>query len=384
LTELHHAGGAMVLVDFARTIDDEARKVELLSLVEAQARYGVKPTLASVQPLFDKKQPVSVRVLAYQLAALSGDDKIVEQLVQMFTGTDFENRLLAASALGYTRRADIAPRLEEALVEGDVRIRLSAARGLGLIGQESSIKPIEQALTKERDPQVLRALVASLGQIRVTRALQVLRFQTSSQDPAFKMAIIDALVSLNNPEAKTSLEVLMKDRAEDVRWAAWIALVKLVPQEGMRLRKSMLVNPPANFLDGIASLEPSVRVELFKEMLGHTQPRVADGVLAFLLTARTDNAALLRDALISPTVPERIKRNILDQLSGELTLEDAMTLERIIRGGAGAPELMRQAAWQLARLGNKTLEASYRGLLGNADVTLRAAGAYGLLLSQDG
>jgi HEAT repeat protein len=384
LTAQHHAGGAAQLIELARASEDNARKVELLTLVLDQVQFGVKPSLESVRPLLDKKNAPEVRVIAYQLAALSGDDKIADQLVDMFTGTDFDDRLLAAPALGYTRRVAVAPRLEAALVEGDARIRLGAAQGLGLIGQESSLTPLEKALSREREPSIRLAVVRSISQIKATRSLQVLRFQTSTQDVTLKLALIDAFVALGNPEAKASLEVLIKDRADQVRWRAWLALVKLSSADGLKLRKTMLANPPDDFMESLVMVEPATRASLLKELLAHQQPRVSGAVVARLLAYRSDNMALLHDALTTPEVPERVKRAILDQLGAGMTVADAPLLEQIIRNGAGTPDLARQAGWILARLGEPSLEASFRGLLGSKDVALRSAATYGLMLSQGG
>lgn len=384
LTALHNAGGASALLELARATEDNARKVELLGLVQQQIQFGVKPSLESVRPLLDKKQPQEVRLIAYQLAAQSGDEKIATQLLEMFTGTTFDDRLLAAPALGYTRRADVAPRLEAALVEGDLRIRLGAAQGLGLIAQESSLTPLEKALSREREQVIRLAIVRSISQIKVPRSLQLLRFQTSTQDNVLKLALIEAFISLGNPDAKASLEVMTKDRAEQVRWSAWIAQIMLAPADALKARKTMLANPPDNFVEGISKLERATQVSLFKELLAHQQPRVTGAVLLHLFANRSDNAALLREALVEPNIAERVKRNILEQLSGELGAQDATTLEQVIRGGAGTPELARQAAWSLSRLATPELEASFRGLLNNKDLAIRSAATYGLMLSQGG
>lgn len=197
---------------FAASTDDASRRSTLLEAARDAARRGVAPKMAQVKPLMALELEEVDTTTVYQLAAATGDDEILSKLRTFFGSNTYSERLLAVRALPYSGDKGAAKTLSSSLFEGKSDMRIASARGLAVMGESSTLSAIQKALGRDRNPEVKLALIDALGAIGTTGALRILRFQTTTNDPKIKQAIIAAIRTSENKEGFKTLRSLLRDR----------------------------------------------------------------------------------------------------------------------------------------------------------------------------
>ncbi|RAL23651.1 hypothetical protein DL240_05690 [Lujinxingia litoralis] len=375
LVRLGEARGAAPLFKKAAGQEPSERAEILSFLVEERARVR----LDELRPLIAATEDQSDRELLYQLAALTGDDAVYQELVEMFRSDVFERRLVGAKALGLTRRAEAMELLNRGLFEGSREIRLHSARGLGQIANAGALTPLRRAVTNERDKEVRLAAVEALGQIREARAVQVMRFLTTDQDPEIKLQLVDSLINTGVPEAAQTLEILLRDRDLSVQWQAFVGLLKLDPQAAERHVRTALRNPPPQFADALnpQQLSSAAREFIYTHLFRHNASRVREAAMAQLERYRETLLPLARELATADDIQPDVRSELIYQLAASNDPKMTATLESVVRLRPDEPAAIL-AAWALARRGDAELEASFRGYLTRDNPLMRAIASYGL------
>ncbi|TXD36385.1 hypothetical protein FRC96_09910 [Lujinxingia vulgaris] len=376
LVRLGEDQGAAPLFKHASALEPAERAEILGFLVEHRARVR----LDAIRPLIEATEDQRDRELLYQLAAITGDDAVYQELVEMFRSDQFDQRLVGVQALGLTRRAEALEHLGRGLFEGQREIRLHSARGLGQIANPEALTGLRRAVTNERDKEVRLAAVEALGEIKDRGSVQVMRFLTTDQDPEIKRQLVASLIDTGVPEASQALEMLLRDRNLDVQWDAFVGLLKLAPDSAQRHISTALRNPPQQFTDALnpQQLSSQMREVLYTAMFNHSSSRVRQAAIAQLERYRETLLPLAQTLATSADIinPE-VRAELVYQLASAGDAKNIATLESVVRLFGEEPAAI-VAAWALAREGQADLEASFRGYLGRDNPLMRAIAAYGL------
>lgn len=130
---------------------------------------------------------------------------------------------LALGRLG----GDHCARLTELLDDADARVREAAADGIARCSAGAVGARIADALRREVDPRVRRALVRALGATGGPEAVRELLRVGTSGDPVLRFGIVRALGRTGTPEALPPLLDALADPAPEIQAAALRALGEL-------------------------------------------------------------------------------------------------------------------------------------------------------------
>jgi HEAT repeat protein len=117
---------------------------------------------------------------------------------------------------------------KDLLTHGDIVIRTRCICILADLGGKDAIDDISQVLTNDKDTLVRHEAAFSLGQLGFTSAVDPLSKAVES-DPSFfvRHEAAVALGVIGSEKARTSLNKALKDKSEEVRESAIIALANL-------------------------------------------------------------------------------------------------------------------------------------------------------------
>lgn len=372
LLELGDASGLPVMLSIAKAEEKPAGVAAVLGkLLDADA----KPKFADVEQWLASEDP-TVKLRANQLAAASGDAKFIGQLVEMYGSTEFDDRLIAVKSIGYADDKRATNVLTQSLFEARNDIRTAAAEGLVEYANPATLPALKRALTGERDKKIKLTVVDAIGAIGGADALQILRFQVTSNDLETKKRIIEAIRATGMKKGAKALEVLLRDRNNDVQWRAFLAALALDQSVAKPMFATVFRNPPGDFMDDVDELDAPLRKVVYRYLLEETSGSMRSKAAANTMR-RGEFDDVLYEIVQSSTADTSLRRDIIHHLGNRANKKDLIVLERVARGKS--PSLARAAAWMLTRHPDKSLEASYRGYLSSKDEALRAIAALGLV-----
>ncbi len=378
LLTLNQRDAVGMSLTFAASTDDASRRSTLLEAARDAARRGVAPKMAQVKPLMALELEEVDTTTVYQLAAATGDDEILSKLRTFFGSNTYSERLLAVRALPYSGDKGAAKTLSSSLFEGKSDMRIASARGLAVMGESSTLSAIQKALGRDRNPEVKLALIDALGAIGTTGALRILRFQTTTNDPKIKQAIIAAIRTSENKEGFKTLRSLLRDRDPAVRWQAYVAALDIAPAQAKAQMSSMFRDPPGSFVVDLATIDDvGTKRMAFAALAEQESSRMRPPAVNHMITHQPLYEEQLRALAIKDGYNEGSRMVIIDALAVAPSKEDIIALKRIARSEK-APRVAHHATWRLAAHPSKDLEATYRGLLTGADPILKGLAAFGL------
>ncbi len=379
LLSSHHLAAFPDALKLASTTEDAALRALIVKSAHDAMADGYTPKYGDIAPLVELKLTGPVQVQVAQLAAASGDASYKEQLLKYFQSNIFEERLLAAQAMGYTKDEAMVQLLAGSLFEGDRRIRLYSAQGLGKLGKESAVKALQQSLSKERDPAVTLAVIDALGYIPSDQSARILRMQTTKRDPKVKEHVV--LAYMNHKDAKNikALELLLRDREERVRWLAFLTTFELDEKQGENLFASILRDPPSTWASDMKLLSDARQDKMIAYLVKHKSRTVQAGALGFALKHPERFKDLLQELLLDESYKESARMTILANLAEHHGKTSQALIERIAGSETKSPRLAHMAAWYLVRDTTPSVEATLRGMMSKEDPVLKAVAIYGLL-----
>lgn len=375
LVFMRNAKGTEVIVAALAGAEENARRTMVQTLLDNE----VRPSLAPIEALIASTQDKEDKALLYELAASSREEAIFETLKKMFYSENFDERIIAVRALGRTKNAGAGELLGKGLFEGQTEIRLHSARGLGHLADEASLPLLRRAVTQERVKEIRLAAIDAVGQHKSPAALQILRFLATDNDVDVKRHLVRALRSVGLPEGTQTLDVLARDRNTDVQWLAFLTVLELNPEQGLRQAPGALRNPPDSFaidLD-LHRYNAQTRLALFERLLTHESPRVRSTALQQIGLLGDEVYPALRKALLDGGTPGEVRTAIVYILTSAADEADKPLFERLVRQDA-ANDIGQRAAWALTRYADPSLEASFRGYLAMDNPTIRAIATFGL------
>lgn len=373
-----HSGAAKKLEAQLAAAEEDDRKKELARhLLEHDTSVSRK----SAQALIDSEDE-ALTDLGWQLAATSGDEEIFAELRKMFGSTHFDQRVIAAKALGRTGNKGAINMLSKGLFEGNAELRRHSAEGLGRLGEPRALNALKKALTGERDREVKLAVVDAVSRIDSDESLRLLRFQATARDPKIKLAVVRAVRRLGQEDGARALKVVRNDRDAAVKWQTFLTTLELDEDEGVRMFGSALRNPPDGFIDDVEQLDSSARTKVLAYLLKEGK---AEHRAQALGTARRIGEPLFdvfRELVQDADTPDNTRRELLIALSERRHADDVGLFERLVRD-ADSKAIKHMAAWTLVEYATNDLEATFRGMLGHDDPALSAVAGYGLAAIHD-
>ncbi len=377
VTQGHSEAAKKIEAKLAAAEDDDRKKELARHLLE----HGASVSLDTAQPLIDSEDD-GLTDLGWQLAATTGDEEIFAELRKMFGGTHFDQRIIAAKALGRTDNKAAVGMLSKGLFEGNANLRRHSAVGLGRLGEPRGLNALKKALTGERDREVKMAVVEAVSHIDSDESLRLLRFQATARDPKIKLAVVRAIRRLGQKDGARALKVVRNDRDAAVKWETFLTTLELDEDEGVQMFRSALRNPPDGFMSDIEKLDSSTRTKVLTYILKEGK---AEHRAQALGTARRIGEPLFdvfRELVQDADTPENTRRELLIMLSERRHADDVGLFERLVRD-ADSKSIKHMAAWTLVEYATKDLEATFRGMLGHDDPALSALAGYGLAAIHD-
>jgi HEAT repeat protein len=373
-----HDKGADRLATFLAEADDDDRRRELAKFL---VDHNATVSLEVARPLIDSDDD-ELTSLGWQLAAKTGDEEVFDELKTMFSSTHFDQRIIAARALGRTGDDQAALILGKALSGGNETLRLHAAKSLADLGSERSLTYLKKAISNERNPEVKIAVVDAISRIDSDQSFNLLRFQTTARNPELKLAVVRGIRRLGRSDGARALRVVHQDRDLAVKWEAALAVIEVDPKAGMQHMKSLLRSPPDHFIADVEALEPSARDAILEHLLVHGDSERRALALSTARRIGEPLFGLFRELVQDADTPANVRRSLLQALAAKSDPQDAGLFEKLVRD-ADSQDIARLAAWTLASYATEDLEATFRGLLGHDDPAIKSIAAYGLAAIHD-
>lgn len=371
LVELNDKGAAKTLIEIAKAEEKPAGAAAVLGFLvenDAKVAFGSLST-------FLESDDAQVKLRGHQLAAATGEKPFIDKLVEMYGSTEFEDRLLAVQSIGYSDDSRAGNILSQSLFEARTDIRKAAAVGLAQYANESTLPALKRAMTGERDKQIKLHVVDAVGAVGGQQALNLLRFQVTTNDLELKKRLIEAIRATGMKSGARALDILYNDRNSEVQWRAFLAAMELDRSVATPLFSRVFRNPPAGFLADVDALDPAGRKLIYEYLLTEATGSARDKAAAESMR-RGEFDDVIYELATKSSTDTSLRRDIVNHLGNRGTKTDLVILERIAR--AKNPSLAHLAAWMLTRHPSKSLEASYRGYVASKDDTLKAIAAYGL------
>ncbi len=187
-------------------------------------------------PLFGRRAPGGFsrendRVDDWLSSIKSDEPDAVQKLVEALDGDDRDKRAAAASRLAEIEDKTAIPALLRRLRDDDWRVREEAARALGKMKAAAAVVGLLECIRVGRPgpfgggngSSVFSDAIKEIGPLAVPVLIDAL----SDEDPRMRLAIIDLLGDMAEPEAVPALAGALRDPEWRVRWQAADALGKM-------------------------------------------------------------------------------------------------------------------------------------------------------------
>lgn len=377
LVRFQNTTGVKYLADSIAELDEDADKISTAQyLLAHEARVSAK--LAA--DLIAAEDP-KLQTLGYQFGAASGDAEILSKLLEMYSSTHFDERLIALSALGKTGAKQAVAPLSQGLFEGTKEIRLGAARALGELGDAGALDSLQKVITTERDPEIKIAALEAVGSIKSPKSLQILRFQTTAREPDIKRVVVRGIRQIGDKEGVKALTVLRNDRDLKVQWEVFLTALELSPASASADMSRQLRNPPEGFIDDVVALPEATRKKVLTHLLrGASQTARAEALDVVLGAEDEATLKFIRELVVDKKVDADTRRALLEALAAKQGPKDKALFEKIGRDDDAPDDLRYAAITTLIAYGTKDLGATFRGLLGSQDPIIKAQATLGLAL----
>ena len=377
LAQSHDAAGVRGVLERAMVAKDAGERVTMIDAALAQVDFGIRPDLKQAEALLKKfaKDPAT-QVKAYQVAAAAQSQPTLKQLLNFFESTTYEERLIAAQALGYSGSKAVGQLLARGLVEGNPLMREHVARSIGQLRASAQLDALAAQLNRERAPQVREALLRAIGRIDSRKALNTLRSQTMRADAAEKKIILDALADQKEDPKRTAqtFKLMARDSDPSVRWRAFVALHARDAAQAAPLRGIAMSKLPDDFMEALEVAPAPTRKALAVELLRGNDVAARAQIAIHMLNHRAEARPLLHATINDERVDEGTRALIAARLMLRAEEVDRAFFTRAALGGGA---LAGEAAFTLIRYELAALQPVFEQLARKADPGQRVAGALG-------
>lgn len=186
---------------------------------------GASALPALLQAVDDPEYYVRSQIVSVMAAI--GDPRVLPRVKKLFVDPGSNARHAAAKALGVLGDETCVPLLIEALgneSEANPNVTVVVAEALGHLGDGRAREPLQGVLERGASIDVLVAAARALGELGDLRAVHVLKPLLEGRAPVLRRAAAESLGALSAPVADLNERVTRLVAAED-----WDGLVRLGP-----------------------------------------------------------------------------------------------------------------------------------------------------------
>lgn len=183
----------------------------------------------------------------YQTSPDPAPQLTVDTLQRLLHDPDVVVRRTAAEALGKIGNPQVVPELVLALGDDAALVREASVWSLSGVGPlDSASRGRIAGLLVDPSPVVRAAAAQTLASLDTTKELWPAALsQLSHEDPEVRRVVIQALQSINAPEAVGALEQLLYDPASQVRRAVVVTLAETGDSRVVELFRRLLSEDPS-------------------------------------------------------------------------------------------------------------------------------------------
>lgn len=196
-------------------------------------------------------------------AKATGDKAVIDLLQDVSRSDRRLLRLLAMDTLGKVAHRPSVALFESAMAEGQMEVRLSAARGLRAVARAGDEKRLGEFLRKEPEATVKLELVGALAAIGTPEILDPLQFVIPSPQVELRRAAIAAIGPIGSAKAGTLLSMRRADVDLDTRFATWTQLIHVDPRAALKDMKGAYGWMTASQIQALAA-DPKVTVDIME------------------------------------------------------------------------------------------------------------------------
>ncbi|MEW5818037.1 MAG: HEAT repeat domain-containing protein, partial [Spirochaetota bacterium] len=163
----------------------------------------------------ETEEPVWRRYACDSLGKI-GDPSSIDVLKKAYTGGDVNLRAYAIYALSHFLSDDVENTLIDALKDSNLKVRISAARGLGEKRSEKAVPILIYKANKDPELNVQQEAVFALGKIGSSDAFDVLReiYSTELKNLNLRSAALDMLIQYDLINSLDTLRKVIKKELE--------------------------------------------------------------------------------------------------------------------------------------------------------------------------
>lgn len=365
------------------SIQSAPSDAERIAIIDRVLEMKVKPPLGLATSVLDAgSQDKDTRRAYYRLYGATGAADAVKRLQELERSTNIEERRDAIVGLAWTRTPVATQILSRTINDGDAEVRRLSIEGMALLADPTSVKTLQDALNKARDPEVQRGLLFAISQINSDEAASALMFKVRDRDPAVKQIALDGLARIRAKNTLSVLDVLVGDTDPQIRFKATLLLLELDRDKGIKALSRALQRPPEGYVDLVGALPKALRDEVYLLMLQHEAANIrTDGWDAVLLLDLEGLPLVRRIAATADFNPE-VRQKAINLLAIRNDAQDLDLFKNLSQTGSDDQKL--QAMRWLLRRANPELAGFFRTLMNGfkGDRPKRAVALYGILKSE--
>jgi HEAT repeat protein len=256
-----NAAGKTLLIEALGAGDDE-RTLKALRALRTIGGKSEFPLLKAI--VNNEASPAPLVEAAYAVYAHNKYGKLSGHLRNRIAKSNqLSHRAAAVRVLGMVEGRSALNILHGRLGDGAPIVRRYAAMAVGDVAQPMSLKPLGDALNRETNPDVQRALIAAVGRIRAPEGAKFLTRFIYDNDIETRRVVVEALVAMRHAKTVPLLkQFLMNERNDEIRRAALLGMLMLGPKKHLKTFRDAV-----GWL-GAAELEPLVSTHK-AEMMPH-------------------------------------------------------------------------------------------------------------------
>ncbi len=329
----------------------------------------------------DAGDDMELTLMLYGVLGLTGDKAALETLIKLEDSTVLDERRKGVAGLGYTGSPKAAEILAGTLFDGHEDIRNASAVGLGVLGEGSGVKHLQQALNRNPEKEMKYRLLISLGQIKTNDAASALMFKAGDPDPEVKRLVLKGLTHIGDKRTANILEVFTRDKDVELRFKATLLLLQLDKGKGERYIQSAFQRPPEDYFDQIRALPQALRDELIFYMLKSPTAQHRTDALDGLSLMGEKGIDILRKCT-GEGFPADVREDAVGTLLRHSSDKDIAYFQRMAQDGSDTEKIL--AIGWLTRKANPKLSGFFRTLMNGSkkDPSRRLAALYALLRSE--
>jgi HEAT repeat protein len=200
----------------------------------------------SAKAFLESDESLRLRCVAVQALGRMNDERAIVPLMSLLNDKreNYRLRLAAAESLGKLGDAHAVPPLLDILSderEKSVYLKESAVKALGMLGDIRALEPLLDVLESKRGirdkfnflkEQVIEA-IGRIGGKSSKATLSLLRV-LKDESPSIRLAAVEALAAIGDPQTLDALKELIFDKDDDVAMAAISAVYSLGGEPAIR------------------------------------------------------------------------------------------------------------------------------------------------------